>query len=236
MFVLEDYKKYLVSHMKLQYFKNPNCKYTQEDFIESLIYFGPKGHGSRLGSRPGDQIKSLFPELSKNKPKSVSYNRYFLFVYGYKFCSVCESIRQLSKFSKDINSWDEYFSLCKECDSKRGLIYKDTHKDKLKISHEKWYNENSHIRAAYQAKRRAIKKQATPVWLNSEHKKEMIAIYNIARKEKLHVDHIVPLNGKYVSGLHVPWNLQLLDKTLNIKKSNYHESEEYWQIDNSNVL
>lgn len=35
-----------------------------------------------------------------------------------------------------------------------------------------------------------------------------------------HVDHIIPLNGKYVSGLHTWNNLQVIPKILNFRKSN----------------
>jgi len=76
------------------------------------------------------------------------------------------------------------------------------------------------VHAAYTAFRRAKKLAATPKWLTAEHKQEIKNIYALARQLGYEVDHIVPLQGENVSGLHVPWNLRPLPGHLNRKKSN----------------
>ena len=62
---------------------------------------------------------------------------------------------------------------------------------------------------------------ATPPWLTEAMIEEMKAIYRKAEDGE-HVDHIVPLKGRTVSGLHVPWNLQVIQDTQNYQKSNNH--------------
>lgn len=81
-------------------------------------------------------------------------------------------------------------------------------------------------RAFNEAKRRAYKFQATPKWLNTSHYNEIEEIYSLCTELSwlseggLEVDHIVPLKGKHVSGLHVPWNLQIIPAIENRRKSN----------------
>lgn len=69
------------------------------------------------------------------------------------------------------------------------------------------------------ARRRAAKLQATPAWADHV---EINAVYAKAALLGLAVDHIVPLRGKLVCGLHVHHNLQPLSGPENSRKSNRH--------------
>jgi 5-methylcytosine-specific restriction endonuclease McrA len=80
---------------------------------------------------------------------------------------------------------------------------------------------------ANKAKYRAAKLQATPSWLNKGHWFEIgcVYLYRDALKRvglDYHVDHVVPLQGKKVSGLHVPENLQVLPADRNRLKNNHY--------------
>jgi hypothetical protein len=70
------------------------------------------------------------------------------------------------------------------------------------------------------AERRAKKLKATPEWLTTDHKNEILDLYKRAQETGMVVDHIIPLQSKIVCGLHVPWNLQLLTAQANGEKSN----------------
>jgi 5-methylcytosine-specific restriction endonuclease McrA len=69
-------------------------------------------------------------------------------------------------------------------------------------------------------------REATPTWLTKEERLRMRELYVQARKmteltrERYVVDHIVPLRGEFVCGLHVPWNLRVITQDENLKKSN----------------
>ncbi len=67
--------------------------------------------------------------------------------------------------------------------------------------------------------RRASRGRATPPWVDKSIIKD---IYAEVSRRGMHVDHIFPLKHKLFCGLHVPWNLQLLSKDENFRKSNRH--------------
>ena len=95
----------------------------------------------------------------------------------------------------------------------------------------KYLKNNLHKCNAIRAKYMAAKLHATPEWLTKDHFKEIEEFYLLAKElawlnqdgKTFHVDHIIPLQGENISGLHVPWNLQLLPASFNIKKSNKSE-------------
>ena len=69
---------------------------------------------------------------------------------------------------------------------------------------------------AYNAKRRATKLQRTPKWADIK----AIRQFYLNCPKGYHVDHIVPLKGVNVSGLHVLNNLQYLSASENCSKGN----------------
>jgi len=73
----------------------------------------------------------------------------------------------------------------------------------------------------WSAKRRAITSLATPSWADQE---LIELIYAEAMHRGMEVDHVIPLNGKTVCGLHVFTNMQLLTRSQNASKGNKFRS------------
>lgn len=102
----------------------------------------------------------------------------------------------------------------------------DRIKDKKYAKDKAWRDKNKHIINSFTAKRRVVKLQRMPKWLTKENKLQIKAMYALATSLnkstgiQWHVDHIIPLQGKTVSGLHVPENLQVIQGSLNARKKN----------------
>ena len=88
----------------------------------------------------------------------------------------------------------------------------------------KWAKKNRHIMRDIQNRRR-VDKRASPAWRDKE------KIYSVYLEQErliqagldVHVDHIVPLEGENVCGLHVEYNLQIMTASANYRKKNKHD-------------
>jgi hypothetical protein len=118
----------------------------------------------------------------------------------------------LKKLDKMLSYSKKYYLDNKEKKIKFGKLWRLKNKDYQKIQRLK----NPSLAIFYCAKRNAAKLKATPRFANLEKIKE---IYKNCPKGYT-VDHIVPLQGKVVCGLHVEWNLQYLTPSENSSKSN----------------
>jgi hypothetical protein len=95
------------------------------------------------------------------------------------------------------------------------------HPEAVKIKDRKRQEKYPWKIASKSALRRATILHATPLWLDRNQKRQIRMIYKNCPRG-FHVDHIIPLKGENVRGLHVPWNLQYLPAIINIAKGNKH--------------
>ena len=102
--------------------------------------------------------------------------------------------------------------------------YYEVNKEQIKQYQLDYKKKNPAKINALSKKRKAGKKQRTPKWHTEIHKERMETQYKLANiltkltGELHHVDHIIPLHGKFVSGLHTPSNLQVIPAKQNLQK------------------
>lgn len=136
-------------------------------------------------------VKYLFPDKPSGNQKLCTY---LLHKYGSKYCSRCKRVYFVEDFSKNISNPSGYNTYCKGC-------YTESTRD---------------YQREYQRTRKALKMARMPAWAD---RTAIQKIYSECPRG-YHVDHIIPLQGELVSGLHVENNLQYLTAFENLSKHN----------------
>jgi hypothetical protein len=101
--------------------------------------------------------------------------------------------------------------------------------EKAKARSSAWKKDNPGRTVAQTTKRKSYVKLRTPRWLTDiDHERiqneyRLSAILKQLTGQEWHVDHVIPLVGKNVSGLHVPGNLQVMLGKDNLSKANRFE-------------
>lgn len=103
--------------------------------------------------------------------------------------------------------------------------WRDRNRDKMRQYSKDHYEKNKHrYRMKHKEWKRGLRR-AIPVWADRE---AMFETYRIARWFRrngvpCHVDHVIPIKGKNVCGLHVENNLEIIPASENDAKGNRHE-------------
>ena len=141
----------------------------------------------------------------------------------------CKHGHIAERYSKDGNcvvcakiKLDKYRELNHDLVNERRRASKEVNRK----STARWAKANAGIVNAWNMKRYAAKKYRTPAWLTEVDFERIANVYKLATLQSKitgtiwHVDHIIPLQGKNVSGLHVPANLRAIPGAENIRKRN----------------
>lgn len=159
--------------------------------------------------------KYLKPILGNCNGAGNSWKYKLLLSIGLRKCTKCSEIKELDKFNTENGKFPANRpGPCIICRSEynKQQYQLEHHKELIRQSQERNYIAIKTRNSEYRCRR--IKR--VPKWSESKAIRE---VYRMC-PEGYHVDHVIPLQGKLVSGLHVLANLQYLEASDNIKKSN----------------
>lgn len=148
-------------------------------------------------------------------------------------CKLCvseyrKSIRA-SNIERDRNYSRKYKSKNREAVLQRSKKYAADNPEKRKATMKAYRKANPEKDAESVRRRQAAKAQRTPNWLTEDDIWMMQEAYRLAEIRAImfgfswHVDHVIPLRGRLVSGLHTPYNLQVIPAKENLSKFNRYE-------------
>jgi len=145
-------------------------------------------------------------------------------------CNLCKELKSLDDYHNCKSFPLGKVYTCKICARAKTLKWNKENSDRKKAVAKEEYKRNKASYIARVAKRNATKLKATPLWLTQKQLNDITKIYKACTRvsestgKTHHVDHIVPLQGRNVCGLHVPWNLAILPASMNLSKHNKHNS------------
>lgn len=140
-----------------------------------------------------------------------------------KACTKCGVRKPLEAFSRDSRNKDGRRSHCKVCRAAANAAWRAANPERAAAATAAWAKNNPEKNRAKVAKRRAVKLQRTPAWADHE---KINLVYDVCL-EGYEVDHIIPFQGRLVSGLHVAENLQYLTPAENRSKGNRFNWKEF---------
>lgn len=164
-----------------------------------------------------------------------------------KTCSCCKQSKPFAEFNKNRANKDGFQYQCNSCRKESNAKsfqkiseevrlrritsakeWKQKNKEKVQAYRKEYDTKNRATKTYRQVLRELSKKQRTPIWVDNEEKFLIEEVYHLAKIReqatgiKWHVDHIVPLQGKTVSGLHTISNLQVITAKENLRKHNIY--------------
>lgn len=157
----------------------------------------------RAASRARNKIVGTCVECSKTKPGGQRYYR--------TTCRACYARAHRKRRPDLYRAVDR-----KRYSAQRTSAWRKKNPENWKALLKRHYEKHKPRFFARNASRKKHVKQAIPKWANL---KKIQEIYENCPKGH-HVDHIVPIRGKNVCGLHVEYNLQYLTAEENCRKNN----------------
>lgn len=223
-----------------QYISDNPCRrcHNEERYVRDNSCVECNRENTRKWTQKNKEIKRQYDKeyRNKNQAKIREYRKW----YHIRNChKIREKVRQWKKENVTPEEERERLKIWRrnniEKARERARIWAQRHAESKREYNRKWKRDNADKNLAQVMARYADKLQRIPPWAD---KGRIVDVYSAARiiKEQtgvdVHVDHIIPLRGKGVSGLHVHTNLQIIPADVNLSKSNIYREEDDWIISN----